>query len=73
MFENREAIFPIHRSYRFLLLTATVGGETDRLRCRFGERLAAALDALPDAGGGARESPIVLSSAALRRLGGPLG
>ncbi len=70
-FENREAVFPIHRSYRFLLLTTTVGGETDRLRCRFGERSAAALDLLPDAGGGAREFPIVLSSAALRRLGGP--
>ena len=71
-FENREAIFPIHRSYRFLLLTTTVGGETERLRCRFGERLAAALDTVPDAGGGPRVFPIELSASAVRRLGGPL-
>jgi len=36
-FENRKAIFPIHRSVRFLLLTATKGASTRRLGLRFGE------------------------------------
>jgi hypothetical protein len=70
-FDNRHRIFPIHRSYRFLLVTATVGGDTGRLRCRFGERSAAALDALPDSGGGTDAFPVVLSAASIRRLGGP--
>ncbi len=37
-FENTSAIFPIHRSVRFLLMTASVGGRTDSLPCRLGER-----------------------------------
>jgi hypothetical protein len=36
-FENRRAIFPIHRSVRFVLLTATRGRATSALPCRFGE------------------------------------
>ena len=47
-FENRESIFPVHRSVRFLLLTATTGESTTRLRCRFGERSPDVLDTLPD-------------------------
>jgi hypothetical protein len=34
--DNREAIFPIHRSTRFLLLTCTTGWPTRAIRCRFG-------------------------------------
>lgn len=34
--DNREAIFPIHRSVRFVLLSATAGAVTTALRCRFG-------------------------------------
>jgi hypothetical protein len=37
-FENTSAVFPIHRSVRFLLMTASVGGRTDSLPCRLGER-----------------------------------
>jgi hypothetical protein len=37
-FENTSAIFPIHRSVRFLLMTTSVGGRTDALPCRLGER-----------------------------------
>jgi hypothetical protein len=34
--DNREAIFPIHRSTRFVLLTCTPGRPTQAIRCRFG-------------------------------------
>jgi hypothetical protein len=34
--DNREAIFPIHRSMRFVLLTCTPGRATQAIRCRFG-------------------------------------
>jgi hypothetical protein len=46
--ENTAAIFPIHRSARFLLVTASVGGRTESLPCRLGERDADALDARCD-------------------------
>jgi hypothetical protein len=35
-FSNREGIFPIHRSVRFALVTASAGASTDRITCRFG-------------------------------------
>jgi hypothetical protein len=34
--DNREAIFPIHRSTRFVLMTGTCGRPTRAIRCRFG-------------------------------------
>jgi hypothetical protein len=34
--DNREAIFPIHRSVRFVLLACTTGLPTTAIRCRFG-------------------------------------
>jgi hypothetical protein len=34
--DNRESIFPIHRSTRFILLTCTPGRPTHAVRCRFG-------------------------------------
>jgi len=70
-FDNRDGLFPIHRGVRFLLVTATAGGETTRLWCRFGNRSLAALDATSDAGvepGGA--SPVELTPALLHRLSG---
>jgi hypothetical protein len=36
-FDNKQAIFPIHRSVRFLLLTGTSGAATTSIGCRFGE------------------------------------
>jgi hypothetical protein len=45
-FENRAGVFPIHRSTRFLLLTATRGGPTGEVRCRFGLERPADLDEL---------------------------
>lgn len=49
-FDNRDALFPIHRGLRFSLLTATSGGSTIELRSRFGVRSAAVLDDVPDVG-----------------------
>jgi hypothetical protein len=71
-FDNREAIFPIHRSYRFLLLTATSGISTTGVRCRFGERRADILDALPDAVADQPPAafPVTLTPALVRRLSG---
>lgn len=48
-FDNRSAIFPIHRDVRFLLITGTLGGRTDLLSCAFGQSQADWLDKLPDA------------------------
>jgi len=36
-FENRRAIFNIHRSFKFVLFGARKGGKTDRFRCVFME------------------------------------
>src|SRR5262249_48733903 len=34
--DNHRGVFPIHRSVRFLLVTATAGSPTRRIACRFG-------------------------------------
>jgi hypothetical protein len=47
-FDNRAAIFPIHRDVRFLLLTATADGATDVLPWSCGHSDASWLDRLPD-------------------------
>lgn len=49
-FDNRRAIFPIHRSVRFLVCTATKGAPTDRIACRFGIDDTAELETIPDTG-----------------------
>jgi len=36
-FENRKAVFNIHRSFKFVLFGAQKGGETDRFKCAFME------------------------------------
>lgn len=46
-FDNRHAIFPIHRSMRFVLMSATNGGSTDRLDFQCGLQKADILDQLP--------------------------
>ena len=43
--DNQRGVFPIHRSVRFLLLTATTGSPTRTIACRLGERDPAALEA----------------------------
>ena len=49
-FDNREALFPIHRGLRFSLITATAGQKTTELQARYGLHSADALDDVPDAG-----------------------
>ena len=71
-FDNRDAVFPVHRSVKFLLMTSTKGRRTTRLRCRFGERDPRVLDAIPD--GVPDQSsdgfPVVLTLALIERLSG---
>lgn len=49
-FDNRRAIFPIHRSTRFVLLSATQGGTTSTLPLRCGRTDASDLAQRPDDG-----------------------
>lgn len=62
-FDNRLAIFPVHRSVRFVLFTCTAGRETSAIRCRFGLTQADDLDASPQA-------PLVLTRRLLARMSG---
>lgn len=66
-FDNHGAIFPVHRSVRFLLLTATAGTGTRRVACRFGERDPAALEH----DGADTFYPVTIALSALERLSGP--
>ena len=72
-FDNRRAIFPIHRSMRFLICTSTVGGATQHIACRFGIDDPTELETIPDSGDRpARPShPIALTPAFLDALSGP--
>ncbi|HTM24150.1 MAG TPA: N-6 DNA methylase [Vicinamibacterales bacterium] len=67
-FDNRDAIFPIHRSMRFTLLTATNGGSTSELASRAALRSPLDLDDIPDRGSipGAISVPLTL----VRRFSG---
>ena len=64
--DNREAIFPIHRSVRFVLLACTTGMPTTAIRCRFGISRA---DALEHADPGDAHS-VTLTRAFLSRVSG---
>jgi hypothetical protein len=63
--DNRDRIFPIHRSTRFVLLTCTPGRPTRAIRCRFGltrtEELERSDDSTP---------PLTLTRAFIHRLSG---
>ena len=70
-FENRARLFPIHRSVRFVLLTAARGGPTRRMQCRFGERDASVLERFEAAGDEAAHAGIVhLTPKLLEQLSG---
>jgi hypothetical protein len=62
-FDNRQAIFPVHRSVRFVLLTCTTGLETTAIRCRFGLGRPEELET-------PARAPLVLSRRFLARLSG---
>jgi hypothetical protein len=61
--DNRHAIFPIHRSVRFALVTCTAGRPTTATNCRFG------ISSLDDLERPA--PPIVMTRPLLERLSGP--
>jgi hypothetical protein len=68
-FENTSAIFPIHRSVRFVLLTASTGGRTDAITCRLGLRDPGVLDS--DVESDADSSPargVIVTRRLLERL-----
>jgi len=69
-FDNRQAIFPIHRSMRFVLCSATAGSKTSQISCRFGIEDPRALDSLPDGGTGDALYPITMTAAFIARVGG---
>ncbi len=68
--DNRHAIFPIHRSVRFALVTATTGGPTRSIACRLGVVDPASLDSLPDSGSPALAFPVRFTPALLKRISG---
>jgi hypothetical protein len=71
-FDNRKAIFPIHRSVRFLTCTATAGERTHRIACRFGIDDPVELDSIPDSGDAPRRAshPIALTPSFIEAFGG---
>jgi hypothetical protein len=63
--ENRAGIFPIHRSLRFVVVTATAGRPTREIGCRFGVTRADELEA-PDS----PRPSLVITRPLLARLSG---
>jgi hypothetical protein len=64
--DNREAVFPIHRSMGFVLLSCTSGRPTQEIRCRFGVTRPDELEGA-DADG---HAPLVLTRRFVARLSG---
>ncbi|MCL4847685.1 MAG: N-6 DNA methylase [Acidobacteria bacterium] len=69
-FDNRRAVFSIHRSLRFALVIATTGRPTRTMACRLGETDPSTLDTLPDSGSPASAFPVRLAPAFLRCVSG---
>jgi hypothetical protein len=67
IFDNRRAIFPIHRGLRFAAITAVHSGTTSAVRCRFGLDSTEPCGALDPARGDG--FTVLLSPALLRSLG----
>jgi hypothetical protein len=68
VFDNRRAIFPIHRGLRFAAITAVHSGTTSAVRCRFGLDSADESGVLNPASGAG--FTVSLTPALLRTLGG---
>src|SRR5262249_25213689 len=73
--DNHRGVFPIHRSVRFLLVTASTGVPTREISCRLGLDDTAALESLDDSESAvatARGSaPVHLTPSLLERISGP--
>jgi len=68
--DNHRGVFPIHRSVRFLLVTASAGGPTGHIACRLGVDDAAELESMGEDASQAR-FPVHVSPALLERISGP--
>ena len=69
--DNHRGMFPIHRSVRFLLVTASPGSPTRRVACRFGIEDPAALEAIgEEASDTSPWYPVHVSPALLQRISG---
>jgi hypothetical protein len=66
--DNRRGVFPIHRSVRFLLVTATAGAPTRSIACRMGESDANALERIDGDPGGPSSSTVRITPAWLDRI-----
>ena len=60
--DNRAGLFPIHRSLRFILLSATAGAPTGAIRCRFGISTAEELER--------ERAPLIINRSLVTRLSG---
>ncbi|MBI3401710.1 MAG: N-6 DNA methylase [Acidobacteria bacterium] len=70
--DNHRGVFPIHRSMRFLLLTASAGSPTTRLACRSGVSDAADLESVgEDPAETSPWFPVRVTPAWLERVSGP--
>jgi hypothetical protein len=67
---NRRGVFPIHRSVRFLLVTASPGSPTDRVACRLDVDDPAALESAGEDDADSSWFPIHLSPSVLERISG---
>src|SRR5260221_3721554 len=68
--DNRRGVFPIHRSVRFLLVTASPGASTDRVACRLDVDDPAALESAGENLAETSWFPISLSPSVLERISG---
>ena len=66
--DNRDAIFPVHRGLKFLLITTTLAGQTPAVPFRAGPRTSADFDSLPEAG--LDPQAVALSRELLKRMSG---
>jgi hypothetical protein len=69
--DNHRGVFPIHRSVRFLLVSATCGSATRHIACRFGLDAPSELETIGDDAGSASDGSIELSPSLLERISGP--
>jgi hypothetical protein len=68
--DNQRGIFPIHRSVRFLLATATKGPSTQTIACRLGEGDISALDTADDPSATSDWFRVRLTPAFIQRVSG---
>jgi hypothetical protein len=66
--DNRDGVFPIHRGLKFLIVSATRGGGTTALPCRFGLRRPDELDRLAELG--VDGEAVIVTRSLLQRMTG---